>query len=70
MNLIALKVALVKAGMTARELAFRIGMPETTLSYKMRGETEFKNSEIRAITKALELDLDQVNNIFFDGSVN
>lgn len=70
MDLGELKAALARAGMTARDLARCIDMPETTLSVKMRGETEFKNSEIRAVVNALRLDMNQVNQIFFGGDVN
>ncbi len=65
MNMNELRAELVRQGMTARSLAARIGMPETTLSVKMRGGSEFKNSEIKAIVQALHLSMSQVNQIFF-----
>lgn len=70
MNKTELKIALTRRGMSARGLASAIGMPETTLSIKMRGETEFKGSEIQAIAQVLCLNMGQVNEIFFDGYVN
>lgn len=70
MNHLELKAAIARRGLTARGLAGIIGMPEATMSTKMHGRTEFKGSEIQAIAKALELNMQQVNQIFFGESVN
>ncbi len=70
MDLPELRAVMARAGVSARGLAAHIGMPETTLSCKMRGESEFKGSEIQAIAKVLALTMEQVNQIFFGGKVN
>lgn len=70
MNNCELRIALVKNNVSNRDLAMMIGLSEQALYNKINGTTEFKNSEIKKIAEFLNLSLQDVNNIFFDGMVN
>ena len=70
MKSLELKAEIARSGYTAKSLAAVIGMPTQTLSNKIAGKTEFKGSEITAIARMLNLNISQVNQIFFDGKVN
>lgn len=70
MNNGELRVALVRNKVSNRELAMMVGLSEQALYNKINGTTEFKNSEIMKIVKVLNLSLQDVNAIFFDGKVN
>ena len=62
--------AAAKTGTTNRALARAIGISEQALYNKLRGNSEFKNSEIKKISKEMKLNMDAVNAIFFDNEVN
>lgn len=66
----SLRAMIAKNGITNRHLAKELGLSEQTFYNKMVGASEFKNSEIKTITKELNLSLDDVNKIFFDNDVN
>lgn len=70
MNNGELRVALVRNKVSNRDLAMMIGLSEQALYNKINGMTEFKNSEIKRIAEVLNLSLQDVNAIFFDGIVN
>ncbi len=70
MNAGELRVALVRNKVSNRDLAILIGLSEQALYNKINGTTEFKNSEIKKIAELLNLSLQDVNDIFFDGIVN
>lgn len=70
MNSCEFRVAVVRAGISNRELANRLRMSEQTLYNKINGQTEFKNSEIKTLAETLKLSMREVNTIFFDGKVN
>lgn len=48
---------LVRLEMTQGQLAAAVGMTPTALSARMRGEREFRLSEMAAIAEALEVEL-------------
>ena len=70
-NVTELKVALLRKGMTAEQLADTIGISRVSMSYKMTGYMgrEFNQSEISAIMDALDLSPDDAKTIFFAEAV-
>lgn len=64
------RVAMARRKISNRDLAAQIPLSEQALYNKMNGVTEFKNSEIKRIAEVLNLSMEQVNTIFFDGIVN
>ena len=70
MNYAELRASIARKGITNRHLAEALGISEQSLYNKMQGIREFKNSEIKHISKILGLSMRDVNIIFFDKSVN
>ena len=70
MNYAELRASIARKGITNRRLAEALGISEQSLYNKMQGIREFKNSEIKHISKILGLSMRDVNIIFFDKSVN
>lgn len=58
------------SGMTMVALAEKTGILRETLYNKIRGISEFKASEIAALTKALKLTSEQRDAIFLQKKVN
>lgn len=69
-NLTEFKVALLRKGMTAEQLADSIGMSRASLSYKMNSRREFTQSEIKQICEILDLAQDERDRIFFGDTVD
>lgn len=67
-NTVELEVAIKRSGLTKRELAKKIGLSEMGLYKKIHNITEFKASEISALTKILSLE-EKVQEIFFATNV-
>lgn len=61
----ALKIALVRNGMSMQKLADEMNITSTTLSYKINGKRQFNQSEIKAIANILDLSLEEIGTIFF-----
>lgn len=70
MNLPEFRAAVARADVSNRALAAHLGLSEQALYNKMSGKTEFKNSEIVKLAEVLGLSMEDVNLIFFSGSVN
>lgn len=66
MNSSKLLIAMLERDYTREKLAKKLDISEGTLSKKLNGISEFKQSEINAITKALKLKNSEVMHIFFD----
>lgn len=64
MNRAELRAAIARKGITKTALAEALGISRTALGQKLTGLREFKESEIRALIKALDLSADAVNLIF------
>lgn len=64
------KIALVKIGMSMNELAKKIGISRTSLSYKVNNKVEFTAKEIHAIRNCLNLTEAEMNKIFFANDVD
>lgn len=60
-----LKYHAAKSGYTLTNLSKVLGINASTLSRKLRGETDFTRSEIVLIKKCLNLTLTDVDSIFF-----
>lgn len=65
MNTNLLKSIMVLKGDNIKMLAEKLGMSRQTLSLKMDGYSDFKQSEIYAISRIYELTKDEVLKIFF-----
>lgn len=65
-----LKAALVLNGITAGELANKIGMSRQSFSYKLNNQREFRLKEIAAIAAVLNLSLEDKDAIFFQTVVD
>lgn len=65
-----LRAAAARAGKSNRQMAKDLGLSEQAFYNKIKGRTEFKNSEMVLLAGLLALDRDLVNNIFFDGELN
>lgn len=52
-------------GDTQGELARILGVTESTLSWKINGRSEFKQSEIKAIADRYDLTGEEIKSIFF-----
>ena len=64
-NSLELELQIKRVGISKKELAKKLGISEMSLFNKIKNETEFKASEIVALTKVLKLTQEQRNNIFF-----
>jgi transcriptional regulator with XRE-family HTH domain len=63
------KAILVRTGITAEKLAESIGLSQQSLSYKVNNRREFTATEINAISKVLNLTLEEKEKIFFADTV-
>lgn len=70
MNRPEMRMAVAREGKTYKALAAAIKVSEQALYNKMRGESEFKESEIKTLARELNLSMEEVNLIFFDNEVN
>lgn len=70
MNTAMLKNRLETAGIKLHEVAERIGITRQGLHNKLSGHTEFKSSEIRALSEMLHLSADERDLIFFSDYVD
>lgn len=61
----ALRAELARKNLSGRDLAAALKLSSGALSNKMKGVSEFKESEIRALARLLDLTPDGVNAIFF-----
>lgn len=52
-------------GDTQSKLARMLGMTESTLSWKINGKAEFKQSEIKAIADRYDLTGEEIKSMFF-----
>ena len=63
------KIALLRKGITAGELAEMAGMSRPSLSYKINNQRMFTVTEISKISEILGLSLNEKERIFFDNEV-
>ena len=63
------KIALIRKGLTASDLADTIGMSRQSMSYKINNIRMFTVSEIAKISDVLGLTLIEKERIFFDNQV-
>lgn len=65
MNIEELKIEMLKHKISAPELAIKIGMSKKTIYSRLNGTTPFRQNEILAISKELDLSRDRIFEIFF-----
>ena len=65
-----LKSVMVANGITLNELAEKIGINRSSLSYKINNKVEFTSSEIAKVQKALNMSIEQRDKIFFANLVD
>ena len=69
MESLKLEFARREKGKTKKDMADAIGKSETSYAKKERGEVAFSDDEKITVAKELELTLEQVGDIFFDGKL-
>jgi len=69
MNNTELRVERLRQGFTQKELAREIGISENAYFLKESKKREFSRCEIYKICKVLNIDLQRMNEIFFDGKL-
>lgn len=69
MNSSLLKSRRVLYGITQKKIAKNIGISEKSYNHKEQGKMDFKLQEVKSISKNIELTMEEVNNIFFDGDL-
>lgn len=70
MNYNDLNAEIARCGLSIPKLADKIGIGKKTLYSRMRGDTDFSQSEIVQISKVLKLDSTKMIAIFFSGEVS
>lgn len=70
MNSRLLKAAIVKSGLSREELAKKIGVSTTTLSYKISGKRVWTRDNMYSIMNALNLTESEMVDIFFADNVD
>jgi len=69
MNLLKLRGMRITKGYTQEKLAKMIGISAKTYNRKELGVIDFNLQEITTIVELFELNLDEVNEIFFDNKI-
>lgn len=64
-----LKAARALKGINQKQIAMSLGMTVKTYSFKENGKAEFTRDEICKISNLLELNIQEVNSIFFDNKI-
>ena len=68
-NSTLLKIAIIRNGLKVVDLCAKCGF-STGYFYKcLRGEQDFRTSEVRQICDELNIEADEMNRIFFDSNV-
>lgn len=65
-NTTELEVAIKRSGLTKRKLAKELSLSEMGLYKKINNITEFKASEIYKLCRILEIEDEDMNEIFFN----
>lgn len=64
-NGLLLEIAITRSQISKRDLAKKLGISEQGLYNKLKGVSEFRASEIRALTDELSLSAQEREDIFF-----
>lgn len=70
MNVDDLRAEIARRNLSVPKLAELIKIDKKTLYTRMNGETSFKQEEISAIAKVLELSSEKIMSIFFADAVS
>lgn len=68
-NTLELKSARVRKGYTQKSIAQKLKLSNISYGFKERGKIEFTISEMLSIVKILELNIYEINKIFFDNKL-
>ena len=68
-NATLLKIALVRSNITVLELCARCGFSAGYFYRCLRGEQDFRTAEVKAICDTLNIELEEMNSIFFSDNV-
>lgn len=69
MNLTELRVERLRRSLTQRQIAKKLGITEVSYCRKENGIREFSREEVKNIAIELNISIDRVNEIFFDGDI-
>ena len=64
-NTLLLEMYIRRAGVTNRDLAKVVGLSQTGFYDKLKGRTEFRQSEIKIITERIGLTNEERDSVFF-----
>ena len=67
MNPKEFQIAQIRAGVTNNDMAKGLGISETTVYRKIKGESDFTLTELKQLMKILNLSKEDVDRIFFCG---
>ena len=70
MNVPELRAAIARTGKKLSEIATELGISRTAFYKKIKGVTDFTQSEIAGLAKCLALSPEQILFIFFDSKVS
>ncbi len=70
MNRLLLKAVIIKNGDTQGSLAKALKLPQSAVSMRLKGMTDFRLSEINCIRQRYKLTNDETMDIFFDEEVS
>lgn len=68
-NIKTLKSKRVLIGLRQKDVAIQLNISEKTYCFKENGKTDFTRDEIDKIAKILKLNINDINNIFFDNKI-
>lgn len=69
MDKIAFKHKVIDCGLSYVSIAKHLKINEATLYRKLNDQSEFTRSEIKALAELMQLTMDEINNIFFNGKL-
>ena len=69
-NAILLKIAILRNGMSVLHLCEKCGFSAAYFYKVLRGEQDFRVSEVRCICKELGIEVEEMNRIFFSSDVD
>lgn len=69
MNSMELKLACVRKEKRTKDMAVILGLTDTSWRLKAQGSISFSIKQVLEVARELELNLEEVNIIFFDGKL-
>lgn len=69
MNSLELKLVCLRRGKRTKDMATILGLNDQSWRLKVQGGTPFSIKQVLEVARELELNLEEVNIIFFDGKL-